>query len=460
MEIVIPVYSEQDLVPRASEIIRAVADAEFPEHDIKFRPYGANDKKILVFGSRGPFGLGDGRDYIYTYSISQVLSKANTGSVLKAAFQQFITEPVLPSFRPVDTVLVSALDALDFSRPTAIDIETDGVLGKEQTPEEVDVISVAFYQEGHPPLVIHAGWNGFSRMRPLGKFQKEALARRIVKFEKGIYHNGKFDIRVLNRVLGVELVNWFDTMLAHHVLNHGAGMHKLKPLCQRYFHAPEWERDLSKYTKGGGHYEFIPQDKLVEYNGWDVYWTYRLWEFLAPQIEADDDATKNFEFEMSAADFLLDVESYGIPFDMDYATSYGSQLEFEMENAKLSLQELLANDKFNPNSPKQVKEALSGMGWQVGSTNEAAIADVKADSEIQGDAVAVKFCDLLISYRKASKIRGTYALGWAGHSRNGRVHPTFLVHGTTTGRLSSTQPNAQNVPRDKTIRKIVKTHGR
>jgi DNA polymerase-1 len=286
-----------------------------------------------------------------------------------------------------------------------------------------------------------------------------ALALDLPKFTKGIYHNGKFDTRVLNRVLSkalnvdVKLNVWFDTMLAHHVLNHAAGMHGLKPLCQMYFGAEEWEADLKKYTRAGGHYELIPNYLLVDYNGADVYWTYRLWEFLAPQIEMDENNQTAFELEMQAAKMLLEMEAVGIPFHTGEANDLKRLKEADHGVSLDVLRDLTVNEKFNPNSPKQVKEELKKMGVDVPSTG------VKELEELRGTVAdytwLAVFIDNLLICRKASKVIGTYVNGWAKHERDGRVRPTFLVHGTSTGRLSSTGPNAQNVPRDKAIRKIV-----
>jgi DNA polymerase I-like protein with 3'-5' exonuclease and polymerase domains len=440
------------------EVIRAIVDSSFPDHEIKFRERNAWDQFVLVFG-RAPEDAGHSQ-LIYTYSIAQLMSKANAASVLTAGIQQFITEPVVPPFqKPLGTVDGWWIfNRMDFTKPVVIDIETDGVLGKEQTPEEVNVISIGFYQPGGPPIVLHSGvrWideKNRTGQEPLTAEQIMWLATVVPKFEKAIYHNGKFDTRVLNRVLSVKLCVWFDTMLAHHVLNHAAGDHKLKTLARRYLAAPEWEADLKKYTVNGGHYEYIPTDKLIEYNGWDVYWTYKLFEFLAPLIEADENNVKAFQLETAAAEFLLDVETYGIPFDAEYAASYADELGQEQAAILYDIKQLVGT-VLNPNSPKQVKEYLAEIGLVVGSTDEATLTDLLPKLVNSKDFVVVK---LILEYRKAGKIRGTYAEGWLNKERNGRVHPTYLVHGTSTGRLSSTGPNAQNVPRDKKIRKLVRT---
>lgn len=455
MTITIPVYSEQELSPRAAEVIRKILDDSFGAGIVRFREATSDDELILVFGNKTPNCTPYGRKYIFTYSVAQIMTKPNAASVLTAGVKQCMSEPEpIPFLKPVGDYFLNKLARLDFSRPTAIDIETSGLLGETHTPEEVDIISVAFYQQGCPPVVVHGVWDSINnKSLGLSAPQIKRLAECLPQFEYAIYHNGKFDIRVMNRVFGINLVNSFDTMLAHHVLNHAAGDHKLKTLARRLVGAPEWEADLKKYTKKGGHYELIPLDKLVEYNGWDVYWTYKLWELFSPQIEADDNNVMAFGLEMAAAQTLLDVEMYGIPYDTSYAATFRSKHLASAETDLHWMRVFADDDKFNPNSPKQVRDLFElTFGLDLPKTDEDTLNKLVEMHPITGALV-----QHLLNYRKHMKIIRTYVDGWQKHERNGRVHPTFNVHGTTTGRLSSSSPNAQNMPRDKAIRKLVST---
>jgi DNA polymerase I-like protein with 3'-5' exonuclease and polymerase domains len=458
-DILITVYSEQDLTPKAVDTIREIVDDGFPDHSVRFKSWtGYTVDKLLVFGSKGPGNVNPKTAMVYTYSIAQIMTKANAATVLKSAIRQFIDEPEpIPFGFPRYTVSAHVLTDLNFDKPTAIDIETSGDLGGEHTPEEVEVISVAFYQEGRPPLVLVCRTNVDLLSNPLDPRELRVLAEILPRFTKPIYHNGKFDVRVLERVLGVKLCVWFDTMLAHHVLNQAAGDHKLKHLAKLYLGAPDWEEGIGKFLKGGAYYENIPREYLVMYNGMDVYWTYKLYELFAPQIEADENASKAFYFELQVADFLLDVEKVGIPFDIDYAGVLGSELQIEMDNWLKAIQATVLDDKFNPGSHVQIKKYLAEKGYVVSSTDEDHINELM--SSLDGLSDVKYFCHALLMWRKAKKMHSTYVKGWWKHARNGRVHPTFLVHGTSTGRLSSTGPNAQNVPRDKKIRKLVALRG-
>lgn len=457
----ISVYSEQALTPRAAQVISAIKQS-YGYEEVEFVPWvGIRSKAIndtvLVFGNKLPDGAPRGVNYIHTYSIAQIMSKANAATALSSGIRLALGDShrVPDGLGPVRAYFdqLPSMFGLDYDRPVAIDIETDGNLGKTHTPDEVNIISVALYQWPHPPLVYTNPSSDEYGSLALGSMSILMLRGELPKFKKAIYHNGKFDTRVLNRVLGVKLEVWFDTMLAHHVLNMAAGVHGLKPLAQRYLGAPEWEAGLKQHLKTGGHYERIPVDKLVVYNGWDVYWTYQLWELFAPQIEADPNNEMAFMLELEAAKMLLEVEVNGIPMDLEATKLLSEQQVAIMKESESNLQHLLANPDFNPNSPQQVKKALESVGVHVPSTNKEEIERLY-ETAPKGGHVSM-FCEDLLAFRKAAKINGTYAVGWSSRSRNGRVHPTFLVHGTSTGRLSSTGPNAQNVPRNKEVRKIV-----
>ena len=461
------VYSEQELTPRAFDVLQTIKQ-QCGYEDVKFKEYHGLNKtdKVLVFGPRGPENYLKGTEFIHTFSIAQLMSKPNAMTVVDASLKLYFghkhVPPILGPTVPFDTVLGPLECGFHPDLPVVIDIETSGNLGVTDTPETVEIISIAMYQPSRynyddgmsPPVVWAVAREDEPGTVGLPQNVLDMFASQLPKFEKAIYHNGKFDTRVLNRVLGVKLCVWFDTMLAHHVLNHAAAMHGLKELCQRYLGAPDWEGDIKKYTKGGGHYERIPWKNLVEYNGWDVYWTYQLYLLLAPQIEINDDNQVAFLFEMQVADFLLDVEANGIPFNHEAALELADIQTAIMDERKRHLANITGNGEFNPGSPQQVKKAIyENTGIMVGSTNEETIEELVKNWG--GNPWVQDFGKSLIEYRKASKIKGTYALGWFKQARNGRVHPTFLVHGTSTGRLSSTKPNAQNMPREKKIRKIV-----
>jgi DNA polymerase I - 3''-5'' exonuclease and polymerase domains len=443
-KITVPVYSEQAMTADAQKIIAQVV-AEFPPNTFEFVEIGQGNvsgNSVLVFGKMSP-GPGIVAPLIYTYSIAQMCTKANAASVLKSALNQFY----LPQkAHPKKVGPWRSLTSFDLDKPIAVDIETSGNLGKTHTPEDVELLTIAFYQENMWCMwVIGMGETITDEMR-------EQL--RSVKYP--IFHNGKFDMRVIEKQTGVKMSMYFDTMLAHHVLNQGAGLHKLKDLARQYLGAPEWEADLSKYTKGGGHYELIPTQLLTEYNAWDVYWTYELWKFLEPLILADEHHMMAFNLEMAASDLLLEVEQFGFKVDVPYLKQLATDMQNDVTSYLQMLRAITLNPNFNPNSWQQVQKFLDSQGYTVASTDEEHLLALSSKLRkviSPQDTVTVSFIENLLKYRGIRKALSTYVEGVLDKERNGRVHTTFLIHGTTTGRLSSSRPNIQNIPRDKTYRK-------
>lgn len=476
------VHTDQQLTPRAGEVIRGILDSVTSVGAVKFELFNQfihSGENVLVLG-RGPLSAGNNNKFIYTYSIAQIMSKPNAVTVVSAAMRMAlrITHKVEAAGEPRaiwageltnDRLAGSIPGGIKYYKPITVDIETNGNLSKTHTVEDVEPISVSFYQDHWPsPVTVLSEYHDRSALisnkayelrSPLSYRDISHIAKFLAPFDTTVWHNGKFDTRVLNnyarRISGEPLPQFtvgFDTMLAHHVLNQAAGMHGLKDLAKYYLGAPDWEEGISKHTINGGHYDNIPRRLLVQYNGWDVYWTMELYKLLAPQIESDTNAQSAFMLEMSAAEMLREVEAYGIPFDTEYAKGYGFSLASDMGKVLGEIAEV-AGASLNPNSPKQVKDFHTRHNITLVSTDSETLQTLIQDVN---QPKKVRDVDrLILKYRKLRKIEGTYARGWSKHERKGRVHPTFLVHGTTTGRLSSTSPNAQNMPRNKQIRKLV-----
>lgn len=465
------IYSEENPTPRQFDALQTMLNEYRQERGFAFTPEGHTslsrplpEYSYLVLGSAGPDVQGE---HIYTYSLKQLTSRPNAKTVLFAALDNYFGRVqglpvgafVLLSDNKEETFDL-ALRYFDFRQPIAVDVETGGILGENVTPRTAPMLTIAFAQEGVALTVI---------IRKHGSTDTQIAemldaARQLVEqIEKPIFHNGKFDIAVIEANTGYRMPNWFDTMLAHHVLNHAAREHGLKILCKRYFNADDWEGDIKTWIKGRTKdYSNIPVRVLARYNGYDVLWTYRLWQKLALEIGADDNAQMAFFLEMQAAEFLADVEKVGIPFSALEAVELEINYRIAAKKALVTLRELTGRNEFNPGSPPQVKQALKDFGVTVSSTDEEHIDKVKAENPEDENPAVYRFCVALIEYRKANKMISTYIVPWRKASEienDDRAHPTFNVHGTTTGRLSSSDPNAQNVPRDKTIRKMVTLHG-
>src|SRR5690606_30333535 len=106
----------------------------------------------------------------------------------------------------------------------------------------------------------------------------------------------------------------------------------------------------------------------------------------------------------------------------------------------------LLPEGLNPNSPKQIKEAILAAGVDVTGTDAKILKSIKDDPRV------AHIVPPLLAYRKVNKQRSTYADAYLRHEVDGFIRPTINIHGTASGRMSGSEPNLQNIPRDKKVR--------
>ncbi len=282
-----------------------------------------------------------------------------------------------------------------------------------------------------------------------------------------LWHNGKFDILFYHRQ-GIKARVDHDSMLASYALDENKGLHDLEQVSNDAVGAPNWKGMLEQYlpTKKTS-YRAIPRGVLHKYLGKDVSSTLQSFRVLHARIKKSPHLTTSYhKVLIPASNFLAKVEFNGIKVDRQKQQENSVRLEGIMKGLEQELNELtnLHYQKLvNINSPIQVGQLLYE---DIGLTSDGKknTARDTLESLPQHPAVVT-----ILKYRKAAKAKGTYVdnlyerprfgkrgniLGFkAGHvQRDGRVHATYLIHGTVTGRLSSRNPNLQNIPRDALLR--------
>lgn len=271
------------------------------------------------------------------------------------------------------------------------------------------------------------------------------VLRPILSKTRLIAHNGKFDLAGLRNLVGPQQL-WFDTMLASNCLDERPGHHGLKQLSIEKLGAPDYEQAIKKFIPRSGNYGDIPRSILYKYNAYDVVCTWDLMELFLSEMSADD--LKKNEFITQAANTLIELELAGLTFDLKYNKELYEQFTIEIEQIEKELCDIIGY-QINPRSVPQVQAYYQSQGLILPTTSYDFL---KALSEkLDGEPLA--FTEKLLHHRKRAKLFGTYVKGLAKRvSWNGKVYTTYLLHGTTSGRLSSRDPNLQNVVRDKPIR--------
>jgi len=295
---------------------------------------------------------------------------------------------------------------------------------------------------------------------------KQALFATL-RSAKLVAHNGKFDLAGLYPIFPA-LSLYADTMLAHYALDErsGGALHGLKMLAVELLGAPQYDDEIKQYTKGGS-YANIPRELLYRYNAYDVACTWDLWELFEPQLESEGTwpwtnlPAKKLrdvhDFMVGAANQLMYLELNGIAIDRTYnrelATAYLEKLADIERDIDAIVNEgtdgLIPN--INPRSPKQVKAFLETQKVMVESTNADTLERLLG--RVDPDIPLGRFLRTMLYHRREQKLYGTYVKGIARRLYRGRVYTTYMLHGTTSGRLASRNPNLQNVVRDKAIRR-------
>lgn len=356
-----------------------------------------------------------------------------------------------PTFTVVDN-LSDTLYALQELYATAevlvVDIETG--LDKDVSydhPNNYDLLCVGLgYAKGK---VLVVGEQAITD-KNYGKWVLEALKLLLQKV-RIIAHNGKFDLSGLFPSLGA-LTLWFDTMLAHYALDErtGAKLHGLKVLAVEELGAPQYDLEIATYVPRGGSYANIPRPLLYKYNAYDVSCTWDLYELFGERLDRNN-VRRVHDHMVKASNQLMYLELNGITIDREYSNVLQSSYQARLFEIESSLSSITEAESFNPRSPKQVKEFLADNGIITDSTDVDHLEQIQ--KRVLRNSHVGKFIETLLVYRKEQKKFSTYVVGIRKRMYRGRVYTTYSLHGTTSGRLASKNPNLQNIVRDKTIRK-------
>ncbi len=267
--------------------------------------------------------------------------------------------------------------------------------------------------------------------------------------KKFIGQNIKYDMLMM-RQYGVQIPKpAFDTMIAHYLLEPDA-RHKLDYLAQAYlnYRMVPIEELIGKRGNDQGNMRQVSLDKIKEYAGEDADMTLQLKPILEQDLIKNNLDKINVEIELPLVKVLCDVEHEGVRIDADFLNNYSVVLGTQILDAeKLIYQK--AGTRFNIASPKQVGDVLFDKlkipyKWKKTATNQYSTDEDKL-SELSEEHEIVR--DIL-EHRKLSKLKSTYVdtLPLLINPKTGRVHSSFNQARAATGRLSSENPNLQNIP--------------
>ena len=300
------------------------------------------------------------------------------------------------------------------------------------------------------------------------------------------WHNGKFDTEHLWYTCKIKSRVDEDTMLKHFVqVSEKKGTHGLKDLGPIYLQAPQWDDELDAYKKrycrenkvklADFKYDMIPTKILIPYMQRDCIATYRLLDVFEELKEPGTDWI--YRKLCEASNVFRCLEYNGAQVDLEHLSQLGAELRQDLAEAQALAEAGVKHfwnpveysqetgAKYNPDfslkSPKQLKWLLSkATGIKLSSTDAATIdklIEVAESGTIKFSDHAMQLIEGIKKSRVASKYLDTYVTGMQQVLNNdGRIRGTYNLHGTETGRLSASNPNMQNIPRNKHIKNIFK----
>lgn len=365
---------------------------------------------------------------------------------------------IKPAYERVASIekLQSLVQYLSEKKEIAFDTETDSL-----NPVLANLVGIALSAKAGEGYYVPIG----HRHRPEYNLDKERVRELLTpllsdqKIQK-IAQNFKFDLHVMQRAgYEIEPIS-FDTMLASYVLNPSARGHNLDNLALEYFsHRMIPISDLIGSGKKQISFADVDPDQAAEYSAEDADYTYRLRGIFAPQIEEKKLAGLYYDIELPLIAVLTQMESAGVKIDVHFLNELSGQMKKEMDQIAGAIYSM-AGFEFNINSTQQLGKILFE---QLQLPTKGKTAKKTAFSTDVGVleqlAVLHPLPKAVLEYRQLTKLKSTYvdALPELINPETGRLHTSYNQAIAATGRLSSSDPNLQNIPvRTETGREIRK----
>ena len=333
----------------------------------------------------------------------------------------------------------------------SFDTETTGI-----DANEAELVGMSFSFEANKGYYVPTPANQDEALAIVAEFKAILENPAIEKIGQNI----KYDALMM-KWYGVELQGtYFDTMIAHYLCEPDL-RHKLDYLSQSYlnYKMVPIEKLIGKRGKNQLSMRDIAVEKVSEYAAEDSDVTLQLKPVLAEMLKENDSVKLFEELEMPLVRVLTDVEFEGVRIDGEFLNNYSKELAIKIKEKEESIYEK-AGVRFNIASPKQVGQVLFEKmeipyRWRKTKSGQYSTSEEKL-SEL---ALQHEYVQEILDFRKFSKLKSTYvdALPRLINPKTGRVHSSFNQARAATGRLSSENPNLQNIPiRDDAGREIRK----
>ena len=350
--------------------------------------------------------------------------------------------------------MIEYLNSLNLEKTLAIDLETDSL-----DVNEANIIGISLSNSNQAYyLPFKSPDNELSptdQNKVLKALNELCMDESILK----IFHNAKYDCVILKR-FKVNTVSFQDTLLMSFFVNNGLTKHNLEDLYYYYFgEEKEKFKDVIKNESKRKYKDFseVPLELATNYAAHDAYATHQLYEALQEQISQNPDSYIYYDIDKKLSLVLQEVERNGCKIDLKFLTKLEKDLNKEIEKIESKIFKI-AGEEFNIGSPKQLTEIFKKLDVKV--TKKTKAGDFQTNVKVleQLESEGIEIASHILKWRQYSKLVSTYTSSLAEHAdNNDRVHSTFNIAATITGRLSSSEPNLQNIPIRTEIGKKIRT---
>ena len=422
---------------------------------------------------RGQIKIRHGQKFLITYNPAHII-REDTDTVDKKAFESDIQSAYdvykgISRIKDKDYRLVSSLEELDEvlafvqqKEAASIDFETYAP-GKWEEKKALDPYAAGFKVLSLAITVEEDKGYCIPIEHPDSKMDAVKVKEKLKSFLESpipkLGTNVKFDYKVAAIHFNIFMENIvFDAMLASSLLDSRKGIHNLDRLAMDWLGERSYKYEMYKIGT------YIPLlDKLVERNCTDSDYVFRLYPLMVQKLKEGDLYNYFMEQRITAISALGLAEVKGLPVDKPYTENLAKEYEHEIEGLKgriYKIPQVEAVQNFNIDSNKDIQTVLFE------KFNFKPLRKIKTGFSTDKETISYlfkknpdnEFLDLLQDYKDLEKFYGTYVDPLIKiHTKwDGRVHPTFTMHITSTGRLSCVDPNVQNVPvRDKRAKEIM-----
>lgn len=385
------------------------------------------------------------KNYI-TPRVKEIFKELEFTSLLEQVSEKEIEKSV--KYKTVEslTELEKLISELQKAGEFAIDTETSTI-----SAVGTNLVGISISKAKGEAFYLPVGHTGLESKKNLDMKKVLTLLKPILEDEKfkKIAQNAKFDILVFKQS-GIEVRGIsFDPMIASYLLNPSIRQHNLDSLALKYLdHKMIPIEDLIGSGKKQKSFAEVPIGKATIYSAEDADFTYRLKEILYPQLKHLELEKLFYEVEVPLIYVLAEMELAGVSVDLKILKEVSKYLEKEIDKYTKEIFEM-AGKEFNLNSPQQLAKILfedlklKPLRKTTKKTHQS--TDIQVLEEL---AKVHPLPKAILEYRQLAKLKSTYvdALPELVNKKTGRIHTSFNQTVAATGRLSSSNPNLQNIP--------------